>query len=414
MNIYKDNEIDFIYFTLFIASYNDWIRIPGTVASLYRVLLPIVLLLCILRFRKRQHYFIFGGILLILNVIQNIIFYNISGIELRLSFMVKYCLLFLSIICIFMLVKLLRIKNEIYFKQLFIYYIPKIGVINLIFYWLCATPLQEIMNLANRNNYAVSLAAIFPYFFLKGMKSKQYFIFCFFTVLSLVCVGSKSAVLGIGLEIVLILVMKAMRRIRNAKRAGVLSLLSVLFLGFLVMQTPVTIHGYSVGYMFSEMTSHIISGTPYPKASTSLWFRTNALIYMTDYLRESKFMGIGIGNTGRFLLKSMPEDHVQKYYDHHPGGEKLYTLSPHNALLEFFCDCGLWAIIMFYFVFKKAIIMFLNPKKNDFVDAFFVSFVVSFPIWCMSASGVYTTYYLFILIACFYEWYQIKREDESV
>ena len=131
---------------------------------------------------------------------------------------------------------------------------------------------------------------------------------------------------------------------------------------------------------------------------------------MLEYMRESNYLGIGIGNTGRCLLQSMPKDWEQQYLKSHPEVQKLDILSPHNGLLEFLSDCGLWAFVFVFMILKTAIKKFLDAKNNNFVDFYFVAVTISFPVWCMSASGLYTIYYLFILIACFYEWYQMKAE----
>lgn len=324
----------------------------------------------------------------------------------------KYLYLYVSIFMIFASVKMLRKKHGDDFKKLFFSILPKIGIVNLFIYWMIASPLKDMFFFANRNNYAVSLAAIFPYYFIKGMEKKRYLWVCIVIILSLALIGSKSATVGIGMEILLIMAMKVLRQIRNARNIGILFLAIVFCTGIMVMQTSLKIHGHSMANIYSEMKSHILSGTMYQHDNSSLTFRTNAIICMMNSIWESRFIGIGIGNSGRYILNALPGDFAQRYVTKY--GKMPEVLSPHNSLLEFCSDCGLWAIILIICIFKNAVKKFINPKNNDFVDTFYVSFVLSFPIWSMSASGIYTIYYLFILVACFYEWYQIKGEGNII
>ena len=302
------------------------------------------------------------------------------------------------------MVKFIRTKSISAFKQLLFTFVPAIGLINLVFYWLCETPAKTLLNLANRNNYAVSLAAIFPYFFLKGIENKKYFIPCFAIMFSLCIVGSKAALLGIGLEITLILAMKLMQKLHHINHVGIIFLVSAYLIMIMVVRSPIVINGHPVNQYFSELTSHVISGELYPDCNKSLHWRANAIIYMIDLIKKSTGMGIGIGNTGVYLAESMPK--IDLYLKNQPPEPGRRVLSPHFALLEFISDCGLWAIVLLLAILKNALKKFMNAKENNFIDFYFASFTLSFPIWCMSASGVYTTYSLFIVMACFYEWYQ--------
>ena len=403
--ISNDRELVFIFLCLLFSTFNDWLRIPSTPISLYRIVLPIALFLCLRRLKNAKKCILFLIVFSVINLIQNYIFFNISGISTAPKLSFTYFLLYLSIFSIFLMVKLIRTKNIPAFKQLLFTFVPTVGLVNLAFYWLCETPAKTILNLANRNNYAVSLAAIFPYFFLKGIENKKYFIPCFAIMSSLYIVGSKAAFLGIGLEITLILAMKLMQRIRHANHTGILFLASAYLVMVMIVQSPLSINGHPVNHYFSELTSRVSSGNLYPDCRESVRWRTNAIIYMVSLIKETKGMGIGIGNTGVYLAVFMPE--VDIYLQAQPSEPGHKVLSPHFALLEFISDCGLWAIVLLLAILKNALKKFMNAKSSDFMDFFFVSFAFSFPIWCMSASGVYTTYYLFIVMACFYEWYQI-------
>ena len=402
--LHNDRELIFLVLCLLFSAFNDWLRIPSTPISFYRIILPFALLLCLWRLKKTRKYFLFLIIFSVINLIQNHVFFNISGISTDPKLILKFFLLYLSIFSIFLMVKLIRTKSIPAFKQLLFAFLPTIGLINLIFYWLCETPAREFLNLANRNNYAVSLAAIFPYFFLKGIENKKYFIPCFAITYSLATIGSKAALLGIGLEITLIIAMKLLQRVRYANHAGVIFLISAYLIMVMVVRSPIVINGHPINQYFSELTSRVSSGNLYPDCRESVRWRTNAIIYMIDLIKKSTGMGIGIGNTGVYLAESMPK--IDLYLKNQPPEPGRRVLSPHFALLEFISDCGLWAIALALLILKHALKKFMNAKDNDFIDFYFASFALSFPIWCMSASGVYTTYYLFIIMAFFYEWYQ--------
>lgn len=415
MKIRKKQKQNFIFLCLLFSVFNDWMRIPGTPISLFRLFLPAALLICFFELEGQRKYVGVGILFLVVNLFQNGIFTLISGMVAPLLFIAKYMFLYLSIFSIFLMVKWIRKTSRSDFEKLFFRVLPVTGIINILLYWLCETPAKQLLHLANRNNYAISLAAIFPYFFLKGLESKRiYFLPCILILGSLFVVGSKAAFLGGCLEILLIAAMKVMRLLRSCRWAGGVVLFSVLFSMVMVLQSPLYISGgHTISDLSTGMMTHILSSEPYPISDdSSLHYRTNSIICMLDYIKASCAMGIGAGNTGLYLAVSMPG--ADYYLAQQSVETERKTLSPHFALLEFISDNGIWAIALLLAILKSAWEKFMNAKENGFVDSYFVAVALSFPVWCMSASGIYTIYYLFLLFACFYEWYQMKILQDGV
>lgn len=409
----KKGQKGLIICILVLAVFNDVFRLPGTVMSGYRIFLPVATLLIIyVLYNKIIKYILVGMLLCLFLPFQNLIFLSSYDTYMKIDIRrtIQFVLLYVSIFIIFLLVKVLRIK----YKDSFIYFfqstIPFLGVLCTACYLVCLTPLYRILNsfvsFANRNNYAVCLCSIFPWYFLKMIRkgfNLKSAIIVFSMVVFLYIGDSKAALAGIVLEIGIILAMRFMGKVRHSNKIAGFFLATVIAGGVSIARSPIKINGYQINLMFNEMISHITTMTVFTDGYSSLTYRTNAIIYMIDGIRRSKFMGIGLGNTGILLVRYMPDMLLQT------GGT---ILSGHYGLLEFFCDCGIWAILLFGYAFYNGIRIFLNAKNAGDIDIAYASFIISFPMWSMSASGLYTIYYMFIVMACFYEWHLMKKESK--
>lgn len=396
-----------IFIILFFAAFNDIIRIPNTVFSIYRLMIPIILSLA-LYYIKETWIFFFGGILLLVPLfIQNLIFCKVLKVEatIDLDWQFTYFIHYGYIIVIFILIRILRSRDINAFKKIFTKFIPIVGVLCIFFYLISISPYYGSSGLANRNNYAVCLAAVFPWYFTKTIHGKiQNSIICIAILAALWIGDSKAALAGIIIEIGVIAGIQIIKRLQNGNRLVFLILILIVITGILICFSPLDINGYKIKEMFVGMLSHIAKGEPYRDSGSSLSYRTNAIIYMLKGITESGFMGIGVGNTGKLLAQMMPDaaQEVAKSF-----------VSPHCAVLEFFCDCGIAAIILCLYIYYRAIKKMFHAKELGQIDIYFVSFTLSFPMWSMSASGLYTIYIVFIIIAWLYEW-KILNKKESL
>lgn len=390
---------------LFFSVFNDIMRIPNTVFSLYRMMLPVSICLALYYIKATWKYF-FGGIILILPLfIQNLIFCKVLKIEdmIDVGWQLRYLVHYSYIILIFILIRILRNEDVDTFKKVFSKFIPTVGILCIFSYLICISSYYGNSGLANRNNYAVCLAAVFPWYFIEAVYGKSKNVIICIVILVVLWMGdSKAALAGIVIEIGIIVGIQIIKKLRDGNRLVIFMLTGVIIAGILICFSPLKVNGYRIKEMFTGMVSHIVKGEPYRDSGSSLSYRTNAIIHMIQGITESGFMGIGIGNTGKLLAAKMP-DAVQEI--------SKIAISPHYAVLEFFCDCGILAIVLCLYIYGQAIKKVFYAKGLGKIDIYFVSFTLTFPMWSMSASGIYTTYLVFIIIAWLYEWKLLKRSE---
>ena len=163
-----------IWIILFCSFFNDILRIPGTVISVYRMMIPIALILAILCFKDVWDFIPVMLIAICLLVIQNIFFCSVLKIEdnVDLGWQFQYLLHYAGIIVIFILVRILRKENVSEFNKLLLRLTSVISYLNIFAYMFILTPYAIGFNFSNRNNYAASLVAIFPWHFLKALCGK--------------------------------------------------------------------------------------------------------------------------------------------------------------------------------------------------------------------------------------------------
>lgn len=388
-------ETGFILLALFLAVFNDAIRIPNTVLSGYRLLLPIILVMSLVYIKYSYSFFMVAGWILVVSIAQNIVFLQVFQLEQNLDF--KYGLLYLthycSIIAIFILVHLLKIRDEEMFQQLFYKGMVVIGILCMLAYAETKLNVLGNVNFANINDYGCCLAVVFPWYFIQLLYGKwRYLLLCGIIFVELYWGDSKAALVGVLIEIGIITVIALSKKIKE--KVIYFLVFIMMILGIALVLSPIRVNGYSIREMFFGMASHILMGELYEPSIASLNYRTNAIIYILRGILQSCFLGIGPGNSGKLLKYAMSEA---------IGAADVSVLSPHNALLEFFCDCGILAMLISGYIFVKAIKMLFQAKHLEKIDIYFVAFTISFPIWVISSSGIYTVFLIFIVMAWLYE-----------
>lgn len=404
MRISRKRMSIIIIVILFMAVFNDIIRLPGTVISGYRLALPIVLCMSLVEFRLTWRYFLFGSGMFFLLIIQNILFCDIFKYENSIDFywQLRYLFYYAGIIAIFILIRILRVKYLFVFQRMFYKGIPMMGIACLFAYVGSLTLTFEKIVFTNQNDYGACLAAVFPWFFMESFLGKRRNIFwCVIIVAALLFGDSKAALAGILVQIGVITAIASIKKIKEGNKV-LFFLVPVMVLGCLaIIFSPIQINGYSIKLMFTGMVSHIVNGTTYEMNDSSMAWRTNAIIYMLRGIKASHFMGIGIGNTGKLLRQLMPDIISRQKF-------ASIAVSPHCAWLEFFCDCGIWAIGLCAYIYATAVKKLFRARQLDKTEIFFVAFTISFPVWIMGPSGIYTIYFIFIIIAWLYEWSKMR------
>lgn len=392
---------------LFCAFFNDILRIPDTAISAYRLLIPCAAFMALVYIRYTWKFFLGGIALMVPLIIQNLIFCKVLKIESSIDFnwQLRYLIHYGCIFAIFVLMRILRKESIDQFSRLFFKLIPVVSILNILIYIISLTPYYSGSGLANLNNYAVCLAAIFPWHLLEAFGGKLKDAVICITILIILWKGdSKAALAGIAIEIGIIGIIQVVKKIKEGNKTILFFSIIVIAAGICICLSPLKINGYGIREMFTGMLSHIVRGEPYERNTSSLTFRTNSIIYMLKGMKDTYFIGMGIGNTGKYL-RVVITDYVSN------KALSAVTLSPHWAVLEFFCDCGIWAMVLCVYVYVIAIKKLFQAKNIKKLDAYFVAFTLSLPMWSMSASGLYTTYLVFVIIAWLYERHLLDKED---
>lgn len=387
----KNNFLMKLFF--FSAIFNDLIRIPGTVLSLYRILVLLLSILCIMNYKDLKLYFIWFFSFIFLLIIQNFVFINTYGYESKFDFSSYFTYLFhyYSILILFMIIKLVRVYNKPLFAWIFDDCIPTACIIMAVVYALI--PLLVNLNLfvANRNNYAVGLAVTVPVLLILRKNKKFYIFLVFIIFFELFLYGSKSACVGIGLEIVLFFLLENSSLFKYKKPIMALGAILMIILARFIINSSFSINGYSIQKIFNSFVLPILNRQQYlPESYTSLTYRTDAVIAMLNSIARTPVTGIGAHNTAKLLLYSLPA---------RIGSSSATALSPHCAYLEFMSDNGIWATLLCIVIYFKAIKKFFGNNILGCNYKYFVILVISLPIWMLSASGIYTIYVFFICAA---------------
>lgn len=153
----------------------------------------------------------------------------------------------------------------------------------------------------------------------------------------------------------------------------------------LVLTSPIRIHGYNIKEMTQGALRQVFTGRYYEHSTSSLQFRANAVIGLGDVLENSCLLGVGAGNSGIILRQILPDMNVLF--------EDRIFVSSHIWWLEVFSDFGLFSIIPAILIFAAQLVCFFKCRYRSRFNLFQTMVLISFPIWCMSAAGLYTDFY---------------------
>ena len=239
----------------------------------------------------------------------------------------------------------------------------------------------------NVNNFGCVVAVgIILYLFDGAKRFLSKIIWISLSMALLLYNDSKMAFLGAVMAIGLFLIVIFSKMTNSIMRRFLTILL--LFIGIVIVvfliNSEILINGYSLRGMTIEPTRRILSGEYYSYISTSQTFRANVIIAILLVLQNSFLLGVGVGNTGLIIRTMVPDpDMILRQY---------LEVSSHIWWLEEMADFGLIVIILFLIGYLKAWKLYINTREVT-PQLFGLICIISFPIWSMSASGLYTEYF---------------------
>lgn len=394
-----------IYIILTFAVFNDILRIPGTSISFFRMCLPLCVIFLLLDTVFAKHFLKMIIGLGIVTIIQYWIFYRVyrSDLSFSWSILFKYFILYVTIIIVFLLVLYLRELNPRSFKENIWNYIIYIGFALMIIAILdrvdtlfFSSSFFGELKVDNENNYGCFIAAVIPFLIVDFQKHKK-----IRDVVGL-CLGlgiiifndSKAALFGIiFMGIIFVCVAFPARTGKQMFLYRYLVIvLSVLLIIMIIIANP-SIHGYTLQDTIYQPFRRIIENDPYSDYQSSISYRTNTTLACFLQLKSTGFMGIGMGNTGVLLKHDFPNLNPEYQMAIHSP-----VISLHNSWLEFALDFGLIAFVIFFLAIKYVVKLYFGKGSLTYIEKIRVMYIAGFPLWIISTAGIYTLYYLFIVM----------------
>lgn len=383
-----------LYFWILCGILNDVLRIPGTPLSLFRILLPIMMVLVIHNKKIGVQYIICLMGLFLLTALQNIVFYNVlfPEINFSLAHFLKYLLLYASSLTVVFVTRLIFIKEDYCEEKVisFIYFVGWIIVV-LMIVSQCNTT-NSMLVFDNINNYAACLAAWFPIVFLykKGNWMLTHSIFCLLAIL-FVLYDAKTALVAIVIQIGMYYILNMNRRARDVVMRITLVLVVVVFVIVLIMNANISINGYMLKDITIGLLDRVIHQMPFDDYRSSLTFRTNSIIWAISMLVSKAMLGFGIGNTSLILRREFP--------DYMIGGNEM---SLHNTVLEMGLDIGIVFLFAYFYILLRCVKTIFAARNITRTQLYSSILLLSSVVWLMGPSGCVTIYGIWMMVSfCF-------------
>lgn len=389
-----------IHILLFISFFSAILR-PSqeSPVTLFRVLIPLCLWVIFVINRKYFKNLIRVALLfLAVSVIQDFFtrtFFYPSLDAFSHSVFMQFCLHYFTIFVVVALVYSLWYIDKTNFYEDSIRFASKTVrfciFLYLVYYILGGDPMKFLYIGGNVNNFGCMLAAgMLAVIFDKSTRIKTKFVYSLLIPLILLNNDSKLALMGAVLEIILYVVFYISVNATKKMRKNILIGLSAIsfFIIYKYFTSSSNINGYELQTLIVLPFEYITSGTYLDESLGSITFRINSVVGISNILMTTFGFGVGPGNTNALLTILMPNT----------GGELESDLvSSHIWWYEVMSDLGWIIIIPSLKVFFRQLRHYVLLKGTN-MSLFSQILVISFPIWCTSASGLYTEYYCIMMI----------------
>lgn len=385
-----------LYILLVLAIGNASLRLGSDgMSSFFRLLSP---LFAILIFARRYKKLSSSLLVLLSGTVYSIFVSMIGYGTISYEYLVFVDYIYIVYIVVF------EIKNiEANFEVAFWNFLHYITVITLVLafiqyfvripYPYVELPAEHGMNLfmSNENELGEPLGFMSLIYLYKVLfeNKRKYIPMIALIILIEFINDAKLTILGCVLGFVILFYLKFGRTIKMSVKFAVLAgmmFLIVVICGIYIFNPTVKFRDYSISVrelLFDSM-GDIIHLRTMAGTGGSTVDRTNAIIYGLKELINSKFLGIGWGNSVIMLSKSQYR--------------LLTAKSMHNIVIQFLCEMGIFALGVYY-CFVKWIMQHVNDlykdKKNILKLVFIVSFII---ISAQSSIGILSNYYSWIVI----------------
>lgn len=379
-----------IYFILF-SSFTSAVIRQGQV-TLFRVLLPLSII--IIYKQSKKYFFQMITVLtsLILFAFIQRFFFRTQLITVDNNYILRlfyFLFWYFCIIILFFLIKCLAFIEADNFQDNFILFVSQYIKICIVYFFihifLFNNIYYEFNIMGNINNFSASLVAILPMFLFEFIKTKSFrpllWIVLIFYIL-FKC-DAKASILAALFQVILVIGIFLKDFKYQFKILFVIFTFIIFYMlilsGKLNPLIDFVIEGGKRIYTNQMYLNSMSEG--------SISVRVNIIIFLINNIFKNFIFGIGIGNTGYAIpvFLNIPTDH------------HLNIVSSHTWLLELFLDLGLIIIIPYFLLIILSIKIYLKNNFLNIFDKYSVVFLLSFPILSLSASGLYTDYFILSL-----------------
>ena len=377
----------FIYFIFITALMQATLRMgPQSFISLYRILLPFVYFIFFLpHIKTYKKEIIFFFIYFIWNLLATLLYIGNTS---------EFMVFSVHILCdfgIYILLNEIR-RNETDFYNKIFNFLNIVILITIVLYFIQLFVSFDWPNVVkgsnstyfwNENEMGCVLGAMAMLYFydFKISKSLMQFIKVIVILLILFLADAKLSLIGVIVGIVIYLCLVPILKKKNKKIYlsifFLVVVITVIFIVFLDFDIKFRDYKISINELLFEPIFRIIMLNPYHSAG-SIYDRTDAIIYGLISLKNSGFIGIGLGNSISMLQQNM------------------YSLataqSMHNFLLQFIVESGILAILIVVFILKKLFNKIVSTSVKE-IDIFKFSYAISFILLSsQSSSGIFSNY----------------------
>lgn len=387
----------FLFFILLLSFCHVVLRMNyDSSLSLYRVFVPILLLIFLFFNKKSLFPFVILLLLLIYNFLLSYLYCDCYENYLRFS------LHYMSIFNIFMIIYYLMNKVDFYqiysFMYKFFLVMILIALLEIIFGFSLPNVGQYTDGSVSsffwtQNEFTTAQLGLLP--FILVLEKRLYVkvpIIVLILYIAYFINDSKIGFIGMLIAILFYSLGKVIQK--NRYLPILFFLLIILFIVFLfiVPIEEIRINFRNDTLTFSELLidpiNRIITLTPYEIDEGSIFGRTNATIYGLINYFNSNMLGIGIGNS--YTMLTMSEYAVTS------------AQSMHNFPLQLLVENGIIVLFLYLFIIYYFFKILFQQKIDDYKFIQLIA-IPSFMIGSLSSSGgVFSNYYfitcLFIVI----------------
>jgi hypothetical protein len=360
--------------------------------SLYRILMPITLIIFILAYKKT---------IKVILILILLIYYNFI---LTVNYTSDYSKFYIMSAHLFSIFNTYLIISYLYYKEGFE------KVYNFLFYFLLLSLVvaltEQIFNYRlpntaeyfdgsvsafnwNQNELGTIILSFIPLFLVYEMNLiRKYIVITY--ILFLVYINDSKLVL-IGIVIALLVYMIKINIFEKNKIlkyiiSGII--LGSMFIAFFLPYDEIYVsfrdYDISLYQLLGIPISHILTLTPFPDMGGSDTTRANAIIYGITELINSNFMGIGIGNSLIMLEK--------------PEYMMMSAKSMHNLPTQLVVENGIMVLSVYIFIFNLFLKLFFKQKISKHSLSVMIAIPSIFFGSMGSSIGIFSDYYFFASI----------------